>query len=761
MFNIVLSQVNYGIFISSQLARNSSVPSEPYEAKPSLLVPVAVSKVPSKTPVLLSTKLGSRTSGGAVSLDAHQPPQGPRPDLDLGVLAAYLGRTQDRFYGVKTSIRLRLVRHTYNALRVPPGVKRSYYSEDLQTFLSSDPDAILGRLAREETQDPTNQQTRAWKIQIEVLQDQLGSFKEGHIIFEYTIPRVGKRADVILIHSDFVFVLEFKVDAKSYLGSDRDQCMDYALDLKHFHEESHCASIVPVLVATKAGLAENRIRKCADGVYDITQINECGITDTVTGLSGYSPDTPITPSDWENSEYNPTPTIVEAAKAMCDDIDYLDDLTQSGAVNLADTTTTINNIIDESKRTASKSICFITGVPGSGKTLAGLRIVCGRQDEKIVMLSGNETLVEVIRASLACSRKGKEMGGRAAASMVTHIPKFRGSLYSDKPLRERIIVFDEAQRAWSSKQMTKKRNQSRESGDVRKELPSDPDLIIGGMDRHEGWAVIICLVGEGQEIHVGETGIGGWIDAVRKYPGWTAYHSPEMLGSGYLGGDSGVAGLQHEERAGLHLATSIRSFKADGLAELIRDVLDCRVDDAARRYAEMRDRYPIVITRDIKVARQWLRERARGSERYGILASSEASRLPPHGIYVKSKTHPVKWFMGDKEDIRSSYYLESAATEFHAQGLELDWTCLAWDANLRFVDGKWSHHIFKGTRWNTIRQDERRKNLVNAYRVLMTRARQGMVIFVPEGDSYDKTRSAEFYDGTYKYLKSVGFSELD
>ena len=640
-------------------------------------------------------------------------------------------------------------------------MKRSYYSEDLRTFLGSDPDAILGRLAREETQEPTNKQTHAWKVQIAVLQDQLGGFKDGHIIFEYTIPRVGKRADVILIHADFVFVLEFKVDAKSYLGSDRDQCMDYALDLKHFHEESHCASIVPVLVATKAGRADNQIRRCTDGIYDIARINECGITDTVAEVSGRNPDTPITPSDWENSEYNPTPTIVEAAKAMCDDVDYLDDLTQSGAVNLGATTSTINDIIDESKRTGRKSICFVTGVPGSGKTLAGLRIVCGRQDEKIVMLSGNETLVEVIRASLSCSRKGREMGGRAAASMVMHIPKFRGSLYSDKPLRERIIVFDEAQRAWSSKQMTKKRNQNRDSGEAKTESPSDPELIIGSMDRHEGWAVIVCLVGEGQEIYVGETGIKGWIDAVRKYPGWTAYHSQEMLGSGYLDGDGSLDGMSHEGRAGLHLATSIRSFKADGLAELVRDVLDCRGKEAADRYAEMKERYPIVITRDIKAARRWLRERARGSERYGILASSEASRLRPHGIYVKSKISPAEWFLKGKDDIRSSYYLEDVATEFHAQGLELDWACLAWDANLRFAGGGWTYHIFSGSRWNNIRQDERRRNLVNAYRVLMTRARQGMVIFVPEGDPDDETRSAEFYDGTYNYLKDVGFSELD
>ncbi|MDA7953117.1 MAG: DUF2075 domain-containing protein [Nitrosopumilus sp.] len=639
-------------------------------------------------------------------------------------------------------------------------MERSYYSEDLRTFLGSEPAKVLGYLAKAERQDPTNAQTVAWVDQIAILQDQLHIFDKGHIMFEYIIPRVGTRVDVVLIYADFVFVIEFKERETSHLRKNVDQCMDYALDLKHFHDKSHCASIVPILVTAKADHTGNKIEKCADGIYSITKVDRHGITDIVRNVSNLSPDTSIVPLEWEKSRYNPTPTIIEAAKAMCSNIDYMKDLTRHGAVNLGATTCTINNIIDESKKYGRKSICFVTGVPGSGKTLAGLRIVCGRQDEKIVMLSGNETLVEVIRESLKDGGMGNEMDGRGATSMVVHIPKYRGSLDSDEAPEERIIVFDEAQRAWNAEHLKKKMNENLSGDEKKTESPSDPELIIGGMDKHDGWAVIICLVGEGQEIHIGETGLGGWMDAVQKHPEWTVYHSQEMLGIGYLGEGDSLSGMRHETRAGLHLPTSIRSFKADGLAELIRDVLDCRGEEAAGRYAKMAERYPIVITRDIKSAKRWLRKRARGHERYGILASSEASRLPPHGIYVKSKFNPVKWFTGDKDDIRSSYYLESAATEFHAQGLELDWACLAWDANLRLVDGKWSYHIFKGRRWNNIRQEERCRNLINAHRVLMTRARQGMVIFVPEGDPDDETRSAEFYDGTYEYLRGIGFTEL-
>jgi hypothetical protein len=204
----------------------------------------------------------------------------------------------------------------------------------------------------------------------------------------------------------------------------------------------------------------------------------------------------------------------------------------------------------------------------------------------------------------------------------------------------------------------------------------------------------------------------------------------------------------------------MRSFRAESLSKFIREALDVETEAAKRTFSELTARYPIKITRRLELAKRWLRDQARGSERYGIVVSSQAQRLKPHAIDVRVKTDPVKWFLDGKEDTRSSYYLEDVATEFQVQGLELDWACVVWDGDLRFNGSDWSHHAFKGTRWNRVNKTERQIYLKNEYRVLLTRARQGMVLVVPEGSDSDPTRSPQFYDSTYRYLKSLGLSDL-
>lgn len=639
---------------------------------------------------------------------------------------------------------------------------RSYYSGDLSEFLNSDGSDILRTIQDNDVFEPDRQQNKAWKSQISILQDQLGGLESGHIMFEYTIPRMGKRVDTVLIYLDFVFVIEFKVGGDRYNGADIDQCLDYALDLKNFHEESHCASIVPILVATKADAVRIDIKKCKDGVYDIARSNKDGIMEIIRYMRGKRPDCSVRASDWEDSEYRPTPTITEAAMALCSNISGLENITHSdtNTKNLGVTTDTINSIIEESKKNGTKSVCFVTGVPGSGKTLAALNLVCdklGREDERAVLLSGNRTLVDVLRESL--EKGGKCIGGyegAAAASLIQHIPEFRDYI-GDKTSSERIIVFDEAQRAWSAEKLSKN-DKSKGRNDRNM---SDPELLLGAMNKHNGWAVVVCLIGEGQEIYDGEVGLSGWLEALGKHPEWRIYHSDELTESRYL--DSDMSGLLdctgHEPRPGLHLSTSVRSFRGERLADLVRSVLECNITDAQNTWKEL-DKYHIVITRDISEARRWVRDRARGTERYGIVASSGAYRLAPHGIYVRSGIKPTKWFLAGKDDIRSAYRLEDVATEFYVQGLELDWVCLAWDANLRYDGGEWSHYKLHGSRWREIKSERERDYLVNAYRVLMTRARQGMVIFVPEGDDEDDTRRSEFYDGTYEYLKKIGFEEI-
>jgi uncharacterized protein (UPF0332 family) len=293
---------------------------------------------------------------------------------------------------------------------------------------------------------------------------------------------------------------------------------------------------------------------------------------------------------------------------------------------------------------------------------------------------------------------------------------------------------------------------------------SEPEFLISCMDRHKDWAVIVCLVGGGQEINTGEAGISEWVRALNKsFPDWRIYISPKLHDSEY-----GTEELLNEIKKRknvfynqeLHLAVSMRSFRAENLSLLVKQMLDLREKEAKETYNKLKDKYPIVLTRDLSRAKKWLRLQARGTERYGIVVSSQAQRLKPHAIDVKSPMDPIHWFLDGKEDVRSSYYLEDVATEFHVQGLELDWACVTWDADFRYTDKGWQHMSFCGDRWNNINKAERKMYLKNAYRVLLTRARQGMVIVVPEGDSYDITRKADYYDSTYDYLKGIGLNIL-
>ena len=627
-------------------------------------------------------------------------------------------------------------------------------------------------LRKNETFEPNSKQNDAWEAQITILKDQLRKIGSGYIMFEYTIPRMGKRVDAVFIHSDFVFVMEFKVNMQSCQRRDEDQCIDYALDLKNFHKNSHCASIIPILVATDSVSGSSSLVLGEDDVYNVACTNKDGIAGIVKTASDMRPGCRVNAQEWKTSAYWPTPTITEAAAALCSKMPEMREITRSGAdaKNLGVTTDTLRAIIAESERLGSKSLCFVTGVPGSGKTLVALNLVCGMQnpdDGKATLLSGNETLVEVLKESLRKGSECTEKYGRAAASLIQHIPKFRNTILNGKSPVERIVVFDEAQRAWSAEKMARNAKGKKDTNPKA----SDPELIIRAMDNRKGWAAVVCLIGQGQEIHDGEDGASGWLEAVKDRHDWRVYYPENVLkefrknkkGENKIGE---IGPVRRSVYADLHLGTSMRTFRGESFAKMVGEILDCNPEAARLTWKSLKGRYPVVLTRNIDEARQWLRKRARGSERYGIVASSGADRLRPYGIFVRSPIKPKQWFLSDSSDIRSSYRLEDTATEFYVQGLELDWTCLAWDANFRYADGRWSHHTFHGSDWRTIKPGKKCEYMVNAYRVLMTRARQGMVIFVPEGDRerdgrmYDPTRNSEFYDGTYEYLKSIGFEEI-
>lgn len=670
------------------------------------------------------------------------------------------------------------------SLRLQPALKRSYYSAELGELAADSADRIVAAMARELPFDLGDEQRDAWEQEIAILKE-LRGLGSGRVFLELSIPRMGKRVDAVLVCRGVVFVIEFKVGKRSFDRADIDQCVDYALDLKNFHEGSHAAPIVPVLVATGAPAG-----KCSaeppgrgpDDVFGIALTNAAGLGAAISGVldgpcAGLGE---IDAGGWEDAAYKPTPTIIEAARALYAD-HTVEEITrhEGGARNLAETAAAVSGIIDRSKAEGRRSICFVTGVPGAGKTLAGLNIANERQNidegEHAVFLSGNGPLVRVLQEALARDRVAdparprmkKGEARREASAFIQNIHHFRDEYMGGGTPHERVAIFDEAQRAWDHPRLSSWLARQKK---IKGFAMSEPEFLIDVMGRHEGWAVIVCLVGGGQEINTGEAGLPEWFRAVRdRHSGWDVYVSAEIADSEYApGGDMDAMASSVGARSvpDLHLSTSIRSFRSEHVSRFVKALLDIDVGTAAALRSGL-ERYPIVLTRDFGLAKQWLRDRARGSERFGIVAAAKSYRLQPHGIYVELTVDATKWFLNGPDDPRSSYSLEYAATEFDVQGLELDWACVAWDANLRRSgagEGEggsgWLHREFRDTQWRHVRKAERQSYLRNAYRVLLTRARQGMVIFVPEGDGVDATRSPAFYDETYRYLRSLGLPEL-
>lgn len=659
---------------------------------------------------------------------------------------------------------------------------RSYYSAPMSDFLQESPDSIVGKLSQHAVKmssSITDLQLNAWRGQVQILQANLSRLPEAHIAFEYVIPRMGKRVDVIVLYAGRVFVLEFKVGGGNYPAAALEQALDYALDLKNFHAESHEREIVPVLVATNAHEVPQTIRKFGDGVFHPLKCNADNYLDSIWVLNQQEGEfvPPVDALDWLKSVYQPTPTIVEAAQALYAGHN-VKDITRSSAdiPNLTITANAIAEIIEEAKRSGRKAICFVTGVPGSGKTLAGLNIASQRSNAKkgehAVFLSGNGPLVMVLQEALTRDKvqTAKSSGQTVRKSdakaqtkaFIQNIHHFRDEYIKDNHApSDRIVIFDEAQRAWTKEQTSKFMAQKKGIPDFNQ---SEPEYLISVMDRHKDWSVIVCLVGGGQEINTGEAGLSEWFTALKeKFTQWRVHVSDRLADPVYTNGVDIYSGFTSEQlsyKEELHLAVSVRSYRSEQLSEFIGRLLDCNVEAARSLYKQIRNDYPIIVTRDADVARDWLRDKSRGSEGKGIIASSGGYRLRPYGIDVKRSIDPAAWFLNESDDIRSSDFLEDVGTEFDVQGLELDWTCVAWDANLRKTDDGWDYRRFSGTKWQQVKKEEAQRYLLNSYRVLLTRARQGMVIFLPAGDERDQTRLPEFYDPVFEYLSSLGIGEL-
>lgn len=612
------------------------------------------------------------------------------------------------------------------------------------------------------------------------------------------------------------------------LEADIDQVLDYALDLKNFHKFSRDHVIVPILIATKYSRISFGIQM---SVYDDRVVNplvtgEGGIAELIEKVLSEFPNEPSVNSDWIISPYAPTPTIIEAAKSLYEN-HSVENITRHEAdkVSTDRTIAYILDVIKVSKENQQKSICFVTGVPGAGKTLVGLDVAIKQtyqghdepvKDEGAVYLSGNGPLVAVLTEALAqdnykrCrdrdEKKKMSDSRREVGKSIQMIHRYRDNMLAKikNPVEngileidrnkavenesagfgevEHVAIFDEAQRSWTHKRLADYLKRGGTYGNKLK-VPNFPvseaAFLIWSLDQRKDWATIVCLVGGGQEINTGEAGISEWIKALNEqFPHWNVYISPKLTEPEYAEGK--VNELLAENKhvtfdESLHLGVSLRSYRAEKLSAFVHALLSFD-ESASKIYEEIKDHYPIVLTRDMAKAKRWLHEKVRGTERTGVLVTKESARYKPLGIHIlpSGDENAVHWFLEDKVDTRSSNYLEDAATEIQVQGLELDYTCLLWDADMRYEDGKWVFYRFNGqTKWvkqtgGTENNMELQKYMLNAYRVLLTRARAGMVICVPAGNANknasgfweDSTRLPVYYDGTYQYLRSLGIKEI-
>ena len=709
-------------------------------------------------------------------------------------------------------------------------MSRCLYNSSFKTFLNTDDSSIFGSLCDNYHGEALTTTREAWKSEITIMKNVLSDYadKNGEIIFEYDIPRLGKRVDVVLLLGGIVFCLEFKVGETKILEADVDQVLDYALDLKNFHKFSEDRIIAPILIATNYRNASTNIQM---SVYDDRIVNplmtgKLGISTLINKvLERFPNELPVNPN-WIISPYAPTPTIIEAAKSLYEN-HTVEDITRHEAdkVSTDRTISYILDVIQKSKKNQEKSICFVTGVPGAGKTLVGLDVAVKQtyqgqdepvEEEQAVYLSGNGPLVAVLTEALAqdnfkkCKANGERKkitdSRREVSKSIQIIHRYRDNMLAKikNPVEngvleidptkavkmaksgfgevEHVAIFDEAQRSWTHKRLADYLKRGGTYGNKLK-VPNFPlseaAFLIWSLDQREDWATIVCLVGGGQEINTGEAGISEWIKALNKqFPHWNVYISPKLTDAEYAEGrvnellkDNSKVTYSED----LHLSVSLRSYRAEKLSAFVHALLSFDAN-AAALYDEIKDKYPIVLTRDMAKARKWLHDKVRGTERTGVLVTKESARFKPLAIHVlpSGDENAVHWFLDDKTDVRSSNYLEDAATEIQVQGLELDYTCLLWDADMRCENKNWHFYRFNGqSKWteqigNTESKQELQKYMLNAYRVLLTRARAGMVICVPTGNPNktvsgfweDITRLPEFYDGTYQYLKSLGIEEI-
>lgn len=647
---------------------------------------------------------------------------------------------------------------------------KSYYANDVAGFLDVSTDDILGRLATQvglEHRGDEAQQIRAWRIQIDLLKSTLSTCgtRNWGVLLELPLLRLGRRIDTIILVNDWVVCIEFKIGATRFAATDLEQANDYALCLRDFHGASRGRKVVPVLCADLA--LDETCRAGIDFIDDVSEcqhVNAARLIDTLTSVASHANGAQINWFSFDEASYNPTPDIVSAARGLyaghaVNEIGRAD----APAHALQKTAERLREITEKARTEKKKTICFVTGEPGSGKTLLGLEMVlsgnAGRvTGEPAALLSGNRPLVFVLQAAIAedararlniKSSEAKRQSQQALQTLLGYL-KDHAEPTSDPP--EHVIVFDEAQRAWNADTGLK----------LLGRLKSEPELFLEIMGRLP-WACLVCLVGPGQEINRGEGGLALWGEALANSNDWIAHVSEEALyGSG------GLIGLMDTSKKDeisvqidpdLHLRTNLRAYRNHLHGKWVRAILDSNIDGALAIAGQM-DHPPAYITRELVKMKAWLKKRRRGGQRVGILASSGATRLISDGIPPSPRSNEldqvVHWFLRPAGDFRSSNALEVPLSEFVCQGLEIDYTGLCWGNDLVWSEGAWVPRKMRAPKWQILKKEDARQYRINTYRVLLTRGRAGTAIYVPEGDIDDPTRPPEDFDGTYEILMRSG-----
>jgi hypothetical protein len=662
----------------------------------------------------------------------------------------------------------------------------AYYQNTIKGFLDDDPKAVFNALTTNYAKDGYYQllgtQSKSWTDSIPIIRETLsnllqrnGDESDWGVFLEYPLYRLRKRIDFVLVSKHCIYVVELKVGASEVNGTDIRQVEEYALDLRDFHKESHRHVIYPILCCT--ALPETCFQKTGeriDKIQPVTIVSAVSMVNAFTETKEWVGSELLDWREWGRSSYEPVPTIIEAATSIFAGHN-VKDISRSDAENLRTCSEEVIRLINETKNNGKKCVIIVTGVPGAGKTLAGLKVAHHtnnrrKTDGEIIYLSGNTPLVLVLREALALDeqyRSKKEGIKRTLKDIrheikarIQHIMDFLKEYYlhdMDSPSFEHAIVFDEAQRAWNHDQGKKKFSRN----------ASEPELLMEIMDRHNDWAAIVCLVGAGQEINAGEPGMQQWGEALKKYPAWEL-----ITPSNAIDGSHGTAGTALfpegvpkkttiRKNDNLMLTVPMRSFRSEQISNWVDAVLENRSEDA-RRISKTLGEYPITLVRSIDECRKILWANTRGTRRCGLLASTKAVRLVAEGLgvslSVQDKHKIAHWYLKPQDDFRSSNSLEVMANEYTSQGLELDYAGICWGGDfVRESNGEdWCYRRLQSTTWQNVQNKDLRRFIRNKYRVFLTRAREGMVLFVPYGDSGDSSRVPGTYQAIAEYLKTCG-----